>query len=686
MTASQTADRPAVGASYRGLFAQPVLRRLAAADVCARLPQGMVSITLLLVAAQHASMTVAGLVVAGYTLGQAATGPVRGRLADRHGLIPIASVCAAAYALALLALLATSLARAPAGLLIGVATVAGLVNPPLSPGMRSLWSTYAGAGLILTAFALDAAVFDLAYITGPVLASGLATGLAPAAAVAVLLALTGGAVVTIPGGTGGGKPPVSRASGGVVPPRQHGPLRSAALRRLLITAALTNAALSATEVALTAYVRHHGALWASGPLLAEVSIGSILGSLFLGNRAWPLRWLLAGYAGGLAVLTAAGLYAPLLAVAAPLAGLCLGPTLATLFGSAAAAAPPGNGTETQAWVNSIMNGGAAGGAALAGFASGRPVLALGLAAAAAVTAALSAHHVPFRPKIVTERPQSGTLTARPQARGGQALSSWTPQRVLEAAAGMEWVPGGAVELRTDDYRLIRYPDVVLDPTFRAAQVTWSRTARPLGEVIGEIGAYARLWGVPGVAWWISAATEPAGTEEELRARGAELIDAVEVLALELGGGLPRLDVPDDVVVELVRDERTFRASSAVTVQGWGRTEPEAAELARQLDETLANLATWSSFRVVALADDVPVSTGGCTLAGEVAQLWGAITLPASRGRGSYRAVLAERLRLAREHGATLALVKGRVLTSGPILLRAGFADYGEERCYWLPIS
>jgi MFS family permease len=71
-------------AGYRGLFAQPVLRRLAVADVCARLPQGMVSLTLLLVAAQHASMTVAGLVVAGYTLGQAATGPVRGRLADRR--------------------------------------------------------------------------------------------------------------------------------------------------------------------------------------------------------------------------------------------------------------------------------------------------------------------------------------------------------------------------------------------------------------------------------------------------------------------------------------------------------------------------------------------------------------------------------------------------------------------------
>jgi len=150
------------------------------------------------------------------------------------------------------------------------------------------------------------------------------------------------------------------------------------------------------------------------------------------------------------------------------------------------------------------------------------------------------------------------------------MSSWTAQRVLDAAAEMEWVPVGAIELRTDDYRLIRYPDVVLDPTFRAAQVTWSRTARALEEILDEVAVHIRAWDLPGVAWWVSAATRSADTEQALCARGAELIDAVQVLA--------------------------------------------------------------------------------------------------------------------REHGATLALVKGRVLTSGPILLRVGFADYGEERCYWLPVG
>jgi len=175
----------------------PALRGLAIADVCARLPQGMVTVTLLLVAGAGASMTTAGLVVTGYTLGQALTGPLRGRLADRRGLVAVSAVCGGVYALALLGLLAGSLARGPAWLLVAAAAVAGLSVPPLSPGMRGLWSALADGALRQAAFALDAAVFDLAYITGPVVASSLAAGLAPAAAVGLLIALTGAAIVII---------------------------------------------------------------------------------------------------------------------------------------------------------------------------------------------------------------------------------------------------------------------------------------------------------------------------------------------------------------------------------------------------------------------------------------------------------------------------------------------------------
>jgi len=383
--------------SYRRLLGDPALRGLAVADACARLPQGMVGITLLLVAAAHASMATAGLVVAGYTLGQAVTGPLRGRLADRYGLARVCAVCAGGYALALLCLLAASLAAGPAWMLVAAAAVAGLVVPPLSPGMRSLWSAGAPRALRQTAFALDAAVFDLAYLTGPVVASSLAVGIDPAAAAGVLLALTGTAAVMIGPRS---RPAVSAgaADGRTAPARRSflGPLHSPALRRLLITGCLVNTALAATEVALTAYARHHHALWASGPLLAEVSAGSIVGSLLLGARepgetGARLPRLLACYALGLAALTAASLFGPLIAVAAPLAGLCLGPSLATLFSQASGGPGAGaeGGTEAQGWLNSVMNGGAAAGAALAGSTASWPVLPLALAAAVAAAAAAS---------------------------------------------------------------------------------------------------------------------------------------------------------------------------------------------------------------------------------------------------------------------------------------------------------
>src|ERR1700745_2926909 len=57
------------------------------------------------------------------------------------------------------------------------------------------------------------------------------------------------------------------------------------------------------------------------------------------------------------------------------------------------------------------------------------------------------------------------------------VSSWTPRRVLDAAVASEWRPDGAVEVLTDDYRLIRYPDWALDSALPAAPVTPAHSGR-----------------------------------------------------------------------------------------------------------------------------------------------------------------------------------------------------------------
>jgi hypothetical protein len=67
-----------------------------------------------------------------------------------------------------------------------------------------------------------------------------------------------------------------------------------------------------------------------------------------------------------------------------------------LRGLASSAAPGGEGTEAQAWLNSVMNGGAAAGAALAAATASRPLLALALAAVTAAAAAASSAYTGLR--------------------------------------------------------------------------------------------------------------------------------------------------------------------------------------------------------------------------------------------------------------------------------------------------
>jgi Acetyltransferase (GNAT) domain len=258
------------------------------------------------------------------------------------------------------------------------------------------------------------------------------------------------------------------------------------------------------------------------------------------------------------------------------------------------------------------------------------------------------------------------------------------EEVMEAVSWV-WVPEDAIQFETEEFRLIRYPDRCCDPTFPPAQLIWSKGIRSARELIGEVAAHIRTWGLSEVSWRVSPVT-PAEIERTLVAEGATLSEVYRVMAYDLDSGLPELGYPDDLVVELVSDEPGLRSAMLVNAEGWGSPRLTDAEFAQQLERMALQLETRTGFRVLVSIGGEPVATGGCTLAGDVAHLLGSVTLPAWRRRGAYRAVLAERLRLASQSGARLALVKGRVETSAPILSRAGFVDHGQERRYRLHTS
>jgi GNAT superfamily N-acetyltransferase len=291
------------------------------------------------------------------------------------------------------------------------------------------------------------------------------------------------------------------------------------------------------------------------------------------------------------------------------------------------------------------------------------------------------------------------------------VPTWTAEAVRRAAAEWVWVPPDAEQVVTDSYQVIAYPDWFQHPT----KVAWSVSDRPAGELIDEVAAHVREWGRDTLYWWVRADTQPADTEAVLQSRGGTVAETVQVLAYDLTDGPPELGLPGGLAcpaladipftarptpaaspaalaglagvrAEVVQDEPALRASDLVNAEVWDEhPDRTPADVAAELAEIRADLETWSGFRIVVYADGEPAAAGGCNLVGDVARLWGAGARTAFRGRGIYRVLLAARIGLAREHGATFALVKGRVQTSGPILLRAGFTGYGEERLYRLAV-
>lgn len=257
--------------------------------------------------------------------------------------------------------------------------------------------------------------------------------------------------------------------------------------------------------------------------------------------------------------------------------------------------------------------------------------------------------------------------------------------VAAASRDWVWVPPDAQDVTTADYRLTHYVD--------GSSVQWSRTRRPVGDVLDEVTAQVREAGRPRLRWWVHQDTEPPGTEDALMAAGLVLAETVEVLALDLRGGagplVVGLDVPADVEVGPADDPAGLQAAAAIDSAVFDWAPASAALLeheARLAREALAS-GRWSLRRYVAVVDGRVQAQAGVGLVpggpdgGRVARLWGGAVLPTARGRGAYRALLAVRTAFAVEQGATLALVKGRVGTSAPILRRAGFVGYGQERCY-----
>lgn len=251
--------------------------------------------------------------------------------------------------------------------------------------------------------------------------------------------------------------------------------------------------------------------------------------------------------------------------------------------------------------------------------------------------------------------------------------------VLARAAEWAWVPPFARELRTPEYRVVAYPDHFAEAT--VAMPARFDSGRGVEEVLDDVlRAVAELGRDQVAVMGLGDLTRPEGLEAHLVDRGATLVETLSVLALDLTRPGPALDAPADVEVREVSDLDTLRDYDRIGVDVFGgtlRTEEELGSSLASLDDGGRDPM------LVAYRGEDAVGAGGYTVAGDVLRLWGGAVLPPARGAGVYRALLDHRLRAGRDAGCRMALVKGRVATSAPVLRRAGFAAYGEERGYRL---
>jgi hypothetical protein len=250
--------------------------------------------------------------------------------------------------------------------------------------------------------------------------------------------------------------------------------------------------------------------------------------------------------------------------------------------------------------------------------------------------------------------------------------------ILRASAAWVWFPRGSDQEKSE-LQLVRYP-ARFGGGVKASQVASTKDA---AGVLDHAIERTRAWGETALTFWTNASDAP-DLEGELLRRGAEHIDTVAVLARPIDG--TPIEVPAGVTAEVVRTLDQVREVDAINVPVWEQDPLDEDGLRDELAEVLDGFTSGAGARMLGRVDGVAVSTGGCTIVDGFVRLWGAATLAESRGRGAYRAVLAERLRYGAEHGATTALVKGRIATSAPILLRAGFEHLGDERGYRLDVA
>jgi GNAT superfamily N-acetyltransferase len=202
-------------------------------------------------------------------------------------------------------------------------------------------------------------------------------------------------------------------------------------------------------------------------------------------------------------------------------------------------------------------------------------------------------------------------------------------------------------------------------------VTWSALGDADADAViaAQVDRFAELalsW-----EWKHYSDDRPADLPDRLLAAGFERGPAEALLVAELADLTLDVSPPAGVHLRPVRDERDVNALVSVHDEVFGT---DHAALGRVLLDALAQQPCPLA-AVIAVAGDTPIAAGRVEFHTDTdfASIWGGGTLPAWRGRGVFRSLVAHRAALAVERGFRYLQVDA-MPDSRPILKRLGFVE------------
>jgi len=358
-------------ARYAAILRAPHVAPLLFASMLARLPYGLYALAAILYLAEaRDSYAVAGLVDGAFAIGAAVGVPLQSRLIDRLGQRRVLLPAALLDALATGLLIALTEADAPTVALVACGLIGGVTVPNIGTALRTLWPELLRRReeLLPTAFALDSVAVELLFTVGPLIAALIIAVASPVAALVASAAcsVVGTLLFIARPPSRDWRPHADSGSHGAL-----GALRSAGVRTIVISSVPVGFCFGAIEISLPSFAEQHGTRELAGVLLATWSVGSVVGGLAYGARAW--RSSLGSIYLWLSLLLPLGylpaLFAPSIAAMALLilpAGLLIAPLGAAGNQLIDRVAPAGAATEAYAWPITAILVGFAGGTAVGG--------------------------------------------------------------------------------------------------------------------------------------------------------------------------------------------------------------------------------------------------------------------------------------------------------------------------------